>query len=165
MKNKYYPTLLSKFGFSKEYKIKNSNIEEISYYKLIDLLEKNESFHLVIGGSWCPNCIAFYPVLDEYAKDNNIKVYSYNPRKGYKHKRINDIRLSKTKQAEIKMQKLTSLLCLELPMNVNNTYKMSIPIYMPIINGRSNKFWSEEYFPWQITDELKDKIKNELNLL
>ena len=165
MKNSYHASLLAKYGFEKYYKIKDSSITEISYYKLISLLENKESFHLVIGGAWCPNCIAFYPILDEYAKEQKINVYSYNPRKGYKHKRINDIRFSKTKDTEQKMQKLSSLLCLDLPLNVNSTYKMSVPIYMPIINGKSVNFWSGEYFPWEITEELKEKIKNEIKLL
>ena len=165
MKNRYYPTLLHKHGFKQKYNIDNSNISEISYYKLLSMLEKKKSFHLVIGGDWCPNCIAFYPILDEYAKEKNISVYSLNPRSGFKQKRKTDIRFCKTKDAEIKMQKLTSLLCLDLPLNVNNTYKLRVPTYIVIKDGTSNGYWSKEYFQWEINEDLKNSIKKELKEL
>ena len=165
MKVKYKPSLISKIGFKKEYNINDSNIKEIDYYELILRLEKQENFHLVVGGSWCPNCLAFYPALDKFAKLENLEVLSFDPRIGYKHKRKTDIRACKTKVQELHMQELTKLLNLDLPIRVNNTYQMRVPLYVNIKNGRVVGSWSKEYFPHQMNEALTSEVIKELKEL
>ena len=52
--------------------------EVLTYKQLIWLLEQEGTHIILLGGSWCPNTQAVVKIINDYAVDKNVTVYTFD---------------------------------------------------------------------------------------
>ena len=66
---------LAKFTCGVKSDAEYENLGEINYEQYQCLVKKDETFAVIVAQTTCGYCQQFKPVIDEYVKDNNLRIY------------------------------------------------------------------------------------------
>lgn len=151
--------------FNEKYKLltdKNHIYEEVSYNRLMDLVNGFTTGIFYIGGPWCESCQLIIEILNDVCKKNNIDViYNYDPKFINILKEEEDLRDCKSLEVKLKYYELVEKIGFNNSTEecVKDTLisKMHVPFIFGMRNGTCVDFFSMELSLHNGKDELKDE--------
>lgn len=72
----------------------------LDYQSVLDKIKSKDTFCLVVGGYWCPNCQAAMPFINKKALELEMSIYQFDTRIGTDKTADNDIRNCFTKSSK-----------------------------------------------------------------
>lgn len=146
----------------------------IDFDVLKSKIDNKESFLFYLGGTWCKNCRAIDYMIIDVAKKNNVKVNNFDPRDGLKEP-IDDFRKCNNVKQESLYREFIELLQYKNNETVvvdsdgelrdTNIPSLSVPALMAINNGEIKHIILEEYEEGEVTNQMEEYFKNELQVL
>ncbi|MFI3329454.1 MAG: thioredoxin domain-containing protein [bacterium] len=141
-------------------------VKQITYNEFKNKIINKESFIFYFGGDWCKNCTPVIPLINEVAKNNNIKVYNLDPKD-----KEEDFRKCLNTKDELKYKEFIQLLgyqheetvLIDTEFRDSNIPRLSVPAVFAIKDGNISYELIEEYL--ELTKEQEDFYKKELQTL
>lgn len=153
---------------------KENVFESLTYGELLGFLDSEGTYIIYFGGSWCPNCQAAVPFINEVAKKEKIiKVYNFDTRLDHKSSKL-DIRKANDEAQTLMWETIIR----KLGFDSGNVVKvddkpvlgsdgmtistMPVPTVLAIKNGKMLGSITREYIYDEMTEEDMNDYRNEL---
>ncbi len=146
-------------------KDENNILVSIDYKSLIKKIDKKETFILYVGGSWCPNCQAAIPYINNVAKEKEIqKVFNFDTRINENKDSLSDIRNCNNKAQEILYRDFINKIGYINPNGIyskdTDIYRMAVPTVIVVKNGVLIDSLTREYIYSETLNDIVGEDKD-----